>query len=327
MSAHHLLVSLWIAENEITKTESLFHHFAEVHRHLLGVFVDEIGIVGFGLKGVFGLCRLEDERKEGVAFAQLSQQMHPSLGIHNTATRIAGIGDDAQHVVGVAVVEVDGFFVGAGEHDFRTSAHAKGALVFVEGFGGKLHALLQHEFVQLGQNRGIETDIVFDKNNLLHAPFFDVVIEIHLVFNQLDDGEQQIGVSQPTEYVFKVGKVFIFDARGDAVAEGGEHHEGNVLKLMLDASGNVEGVAIVCARHHNDEVERIALQFRPCLSLSAHLREARRIAQGECGIFIEEFLVNASIVFEHEGIVGIGDKEHIEDTPRHEIDKRGIFEI
>ena len=79
-----------------------------------------------------------------------------------------------------------------------------------------------------------------------------------------------------------------------------------MLKLMLDASGNVEGVAIVCARHHNDEVERIALQFRPCLSLSAHLREARRIAQGECGIFIEEFLVYTSIVFEHEGIVGVG---------------------
>ena len=100
-----------------------------------------------------------------------------------------------------------------------------------------------------------------------------------------------------------------------------------MLESMLDTASDVEGVAIVCARHHDDEIKRITMQFCPCLSLCAHLGEARRITQGECGIFVEEFLVYTSVVFEHEGIVGIGDEEHIEDTPRHEIDKRGIFEI
>ena len=199
--------------------------------------------------------------------------------------------------------------------------------MLIEGFGGKLHALLQHEFIQFGQDGGIETDVVFDKNDLLHATFFDVVIEIHFVFYQLNDGQQQIGVSQPTKHVFKIGEIFMLDARGDAVTERGEHNEGDMLESMLDASGDVEGVAIVCARHHDDEIKRIAMQFCPRLSLCAHLREARRIAEREGGIFIEKFLINAPIVFEHEGIVGIGDKEHIKDTPCHKIDKRGIFEI
>ena len=227
----------------------------------------------------------------------------------------------------MAVVERCGFFVGARQHDFGTSAHAEGALVLIEGFRGKLHALLQHEFIQFGQDGGIKTDVVFDKNNLLHATFFDVVIEIHFVFYQLNDRQQQIGVSQPAEDVFKVGEVFVLDASCDAVAEGGENDKGDVLEAMFDAACNVEGVAIVCAWHHNDEIEGVAVEFSPGFSFCAYLREARRIAQGECGIFIEELLIDAPIVFEHEGIVGVGDEEHIEDTPRHEIDKRGIFEI
>ena len=227
----------------------------------------------------------------------------------------------------MAVVERCGFFVGARQHDFGTSAHAEGALVFVEGFGGELHALLQHEFVQLGQDGGIEADVVFYEDDLLHTAFFDVVVEIHFVFNQFDDGEQQIGVSQPAEDVFEVGEVFVLDARCDAVAEGGEYDKGNVLEAMFDAASDVEDVAVVSAWHHNDEVEGVAVEFSPGFGFCAYLREARRIAQGECGIFVEEFLIDAPVVFEHEGIVGIGNEEHIEDTPRHEIDKRGIFEI
>ena len=227
----------------------------------------------------------------------------------------------------MAVVEGCGFFVGARQHDFGTSAHAEGALVLVEGFGGELHALLEHEFVQLGQDGGIEADIVFYEDDLLHTTFFDVVIEIHFVFNQFDDGEQQIGVSQPAEDVFEVGKVFVLDARCDAVAEGGEYDQGDVLEAMFDAACDVEGVAVVSAGHDDDEVEGVAVEFSPGFGFCAYLRETWGIAQGECGIFVEEFLVYTSIVFEHKGVVGIGNEQHIEYAPRHEIDKRGVFEI
>ena len=119
----------------------------------------------------------------------------------------------------------------------------------------------------------------------------------------------------------------MLDARCDTVAEGGEYDKGDVLEAMFDATSDVEGITIIRAGHHNDEIEGVAVEFSPGFGFCAYLREARRIAQGECGIFIEELLVYTSIVFEHEGIVGIGNEEHIEDTPRHEIDKRGIFEI
>ena len=100
---------------------------------------------------------------------------------------------------------------------------------------------------------------------MLHTTFFDVVIEIHFVFNQFDDGEQQIGVSQPAEDVFEVGKVFVLDARCDAVAEGGEYDQGDVLEAMFDAACDVEGVAVVSAGHDDDEVEGVAVEFSPGL--------------------------------------------------------------
>ena len=227
----------------------------------------------------------------------------------------------------MCVVERGGFLVGARQSDLRTTAHAQGAPVLVEGFGGKLLTLLQDELIKLGQDGGVEPNVVFDENDELHSTLFYVVIEVHFVLEQLDDGEEQIGVAQPAEHIFEGRKIFVLDARTDAVTEGGKHDDGDVLVARFDVAGDVEGVAVVRSGHDDDEVKRILPQFAPSLVGGAHLGEARRIAQREGGIFVEEFFVDAPVVFEHESIVGVGDEQNIKDTPCHEIDERRIFQI
>ena len=89
----------------------------------------------------------------------------------------------------------------------------------IQRFGGELLALLQYEFIEVGQDGRVETDAVFYQKNNLHADFTDIMLQIHLVFNQLDDGYQQIGVSQPTENIVERTEVFVGNAFGDTMTE------------------------------------------------------------------------------------------------------------
>ena len=199
----HLFERAGVAKHEIAEAEMLFHGATQVDGHLFRILVDEGRVVGRGFDGIVRFGRFEDEGQERIGLAQTVEERHAGFRIDHPAARIAGIGDDAQHIVGMRIVERGGFLVGARQSDLGTTAHAQGALVFIEGFGGKLPTLLQHKLVEFGQHGGIETNVVFDEQNELHSTLFDVVIEIHFVLEQLDDGEQQIGVAQPAEHVFE----------------------------------------------------------------------------------------------------------------------------
>ena len=45
----------------------------------------------------------------------------------------------------------------------------------------------------------------------------DVVVNVHLVFYQLDDGQDEIRIAQPAEHVVEDTHVLVLDALSDAV--------------------------------------------------------------------------------------------------------------
>ena len=58
-----------------------------------------------------------------------------------------------------------------------------------------------------------------------------------------------------------------------------------MLEAMFDAASDVEGVAVVSAWHHNDEVEGVAVEFSPGFGFCAYLREARRSRRKESAAY------------------------------------------
>ena len=82
------------------------------------------------------------------------------------------------------------------------------------------------------------------------------MFQVHLVFYQLDDGYQQVGVAQPAENVFKRAEVFVGNTLGDAVAEGSKYHHRNVRILPFDVTRHVEPLVITCTRHTYNKVVR-----------------------------------------------------------------------
>ena len=152
------------------------------------------------------------------------------------------------------------------------------------------------------------------------------MVEVHLVLHELDDGEQQLGVAQPAEDVLEEAEVLPLHVAGDAVREGGEHHQRRVGELFLDAPPDVERVGIVGTGHADYQLEAHLLQHLRGLLLRTHLCEAWRVAQAQAGVLLEEFLVDAAVVLEHEGIVGVGYQEHVEHATRHQVYKRGVLQ-
>ena len=150
------------------------------------------------------------------------------------------------------------------------------------------------------------------------------MLEVHLVLDEFDDGDEKVGVAEPAEDIFKDGEVLVLHATGDAVAEGGEHDEWNLAEALLDAAGNVKDVVVFRTRHANHEIKGRIPQLLVCLARRSDLKEAGRIAQAELGILVKNFFIDAPVVFEHEGIIGVGDDEHVADAPHHEVHERGV---
>ena len=81
------------------------------------------------------------------------------------------------------------------QYNLRTPAHTKRTLVSIQGLSRELLTLLQHELIQIRQNRRIETNAILHQKNQLHTDFLHIVFQVHLVLYQFDNRHQQVGIA------------------------------------------------------------------------------------------------------------------------------------
>ena len=277
--AHDFLVGFRVTEDEIAEAHVLLHQATEIHTHLLGVLIYKAESLGFCLGTVVALGTLDDERHERIGLADVTEETQSGirtfltsegigavLGIRlllhlvaeslgGTLQRESGIADDTQGVVGILIVEFLRLFVGTGEHHLRTATHSHRGSMAVEGFLGKILALLEDIVVEVGQDGTVEAHGVFYQEYHLHACLPDIVLQVHLILNELDDGEDEVGVAQPAEYVIEDAEVFVLHSLGDAVGERGEYHAVDIRELAFDITRHIEGIVVGIARHTDDEVD------------------------------------------------------------------------
>ena len=97
--------------------------------------------------------------------------------------------------------------------------------MLVQGFCGKFLTLPENELVEVGQYGGIKADGIFYQHNHLYADFLNVMLQVHLVFYQLDDGHQQIGVSQPAEHILEDAQIFMLHSFLNTVRERSQYNQ------------------------------------------------------------------------------------------------------
>ena len=225
------------------------------------------------------------------------------------------------------MIEGHGLLVGACQHHLWAATLALRRGVRVERLGGEALALEEDIAVEIGQHGGVEPDVVLDEQYHLHTGLLDVVLDVHLVLEQLDDGEDEVGVAEPAEDVVEDRHVLVLDAAGDAMRERREHHTRQVGEVGLDVACHGERVVIGIAGHADHQVDIGVGEHVACLLGGAHLGKRRWVAHTQLHILVEDFLVYTSIVLEHERVVGVGHDEHVEDAVGHEVDERHVFQI
>ena len=323
LDARHLLQRVRVPEHEIAETEMTAHQPAQVHSYLLGVLVDEMRPAFLGPPALVRLGGLHDQRHELVFGTDGRQQFVTGHLVGFPATGETAVADDPQRVLLVTAVQPPCLFIRPRQHDFRTPAHPQGLQLRVQGFRRELQALLQHETVEVGQDGGIETDGILHQQNHLHARRH-VVLQVHLVLNQLDDGKQQVRVAQPAEHIVENGEVHVFHALAYAVAERCQDDNRYHRILHLDAPRDVEHIIVVRARHTYNQVEGGLAQLLFRLFLGSHLEETRRIAQPQLHILVENLLFHPPVVLQHERIIRIGNQQHVENPPLHQVHEVGV---
>ncbi len=329
MYSHYLLHGLGVAEDEVAEAEVLGEDLLDVVVHLLGVLIDKAGAAHVGIDFAFDLAGIEDEGYVLIDSAYGLQELVACEFVFLFVAcidRETAVGDDSEHIVAVTAVEEPCLFVAAGKDYLRTSAHAQHLELGVECLGGEEEALLEYEFIEVGEDGGVEPDAVFDEEYHLYA-CGEVVFEVHLILDKLDDGEQEVGVAEPAEDVFEGTEVFVLHALRDTVGEGCEDDDGDVGELCLDVACDVEDVVVVGTRHTDDEVEAVLTEQGNDIALCGGTEETGRVAQSEFGVFVEYLLIDASVVFKHEGIVGVGYDEDVEDATLHEVDEVGVTKL
>ena len=185
-------------------------------------------------------------------------------------------------------------------------------------------ALFQYDAVEVGERGGIEADRVFDEQYDLHPHGRGVIGGIQLIFDELDDGDKQLGVAEPGEYVVDAGKIFVGHALADFFGEGRQNDNRNIRIAELDFLGCCEDVAFVHVGHDNNQLKVSVGQFLERFFLCRDLCEPGRVSEAERCIFIKNLLVYSSVVLQHEGIIFAGNQQNIVDSFVHQFCKGGI---
>ncbi len=325
--AEDFFAAFGVADDEVAESEVVDDGFSEVDGEFLGVLVDEGASELADVVGVLGLGAFDDEGEVGVAFAEFAGEADACLGVFAAFAHEGDVADDSEDVVAVAVIEGEGFLIVAGEHDFGAPSHAEHLFVFVEGFGGEFARLFEDEFVDDGEHRGVESDGVFDEEDHLDPDAVDVVVGVHLVLEELDDGQEEVDVAQPGEDVVYPGEVFVGEPAGYFLGEGGQDDDGHPGVEVADAAGACEGLADVVAGHHDDEVEALDGEDVEGFGGVEGAGDARGRGEVERGVFEVELFFDAAVLLHHEGVVGRGDEKHVEYPFLHQRLEGGVLEI
>ena len=211
----------------------------------------------------FARCTLtgfHDKGHETILAANGGKQFVTSLLIHLPILGETAVADDAESVFVILLPQGVGLFITAGQYNLGTSTHAQLLQLGVEGFTGEEKTLLQHKFVEKGQETAVEPDVVLHQKNHLHTAL-GIVFHVHLVLHKFDDGQQQFRVAQPAEHVLENAEVFLLHPAVDTVTEGSEHHNGNLRIALLDETGDVEDVIVVGSGHTDEKVVAAALHL------------------------------------------------------------------
>ena len=322
-SPRHLPV-FGVGHHEISETELHAYILAEFVGEGLGPFHYESGMHAFRDLPHALLGGLHENRHLGHLAAYHLAEVHAGVkllvgGFVPAVEDETYVGDYAQHLLLEPVEQGNSVVVVRGHQDFRTCALAEDLLLLVEGVLQRRDILLENKLVEQRQIGGIVADGVFDQQYALHAAFQYVLLCIHAVFQQLDDGYYEVGGTAPAEGVIYAAAVAFLKFLPDFFRIRGEKHYRGIRSHLLHPRGEVEDVYRADVVHCDDQIETFpVLHHTESVGGRFGTFEYRRIGEIELGILARNAHVEPAVLFQGEIVVIVAHKQDSAYAPAHQ---------
>ena len=249
---HNLFLRLRIQDYKVTESETLHDLLTQILRVAFRILIDKRGSQLFGIYFIARLGRFQHKRNDQSGLADILPELISGIGIFHPVVHKAHIRNDTEHIIPVLIENTDSLFISTGQLNLRTTTHTKRLLMTVQRFLRKHLTLFQDEFIQMRQSGRIETDGVFHQQDDLYPNTCRIVGCIHLILDQFDNSQQQLGITQPTEYVIYRTQVFIGNTFGDLFRERREHHDRDIRIMYLYLLCRRKNIAVIHIRHADD---------------------------------------------------------------------------
>ncbi len=122
-------------------------------------------------------------------------------------------------------------------------------------------------------------------------------------------------------------QILVGYAAAHFLGEWGQHHERDMRIEFVEQHRLAESLADVHSGHGDDKVVLLGGKLGAGLFIVGHFGKSRRRGKIERDILVVYLFLHATVLLEHEGIVGRGHKKHIEDALLHKILKSRLLEV
>src|SRR5439155_2688048 len=156
------------------------------------------------------------------------------------------------------------------------------------------------------------------ENRNSHRP--RVVQYVALVFDVLDDRDQDAGVTLPEEDAINVGRRIARNEVLDLAIVVGEHNDGDVESGAADFTGQLRGAHVADCEVGDDQIElRVGTREIERFGAAGNVGDSRNLLQVEFERFVDQEFVEASVFAEDEGVVETRDQKNVVDLEGHQV--------
>ena len=317
----------WVLEYEIAKGKFALDIVGQLLVQRLRSLVDEshTKLLCVSLETLLG--RLQQNGHQRIVVANQAAEVDACvlLLVRRTIGRVerkSDVRDDTQQVVFVALVDPHGVLVVGCQQDLRTGTLTQNLLLLVVGIFQELTILQQHKFVDRGQVGRVVADRVLDQQNRLHATLQNILVGIHSVLDELDDGDDQVGIAVPAEDVVESRAILLLDTAIDILREAGQQHHGHLRIALLDDAREGKHVGLTHVVHRQNEVETtLRLQSLQRLRGRTDARQRGRVAHIEVHILLVDLRFDAAVLFEDIAVVAATYEQDFVDSVAHKSER------
>ena len=317
-----------ILEDEVAEGKLLTDIVSQLLVQRLRVFVNESHAKLLGLCAVALLRRLQQNGHQRVVVANQAAEIDTSIDLLVRAAigrtqRETNIRDHAEQVLLISLIDAHGVFVVGRQQNLRAGTLTQNLLLLIVGIFQEFAILQQHKFIDRGQVGRVVANRVLDQQNRLHAALQDILVGIHSVLDQLDDGDDQIGITVPAEDVVQSRTVLLLDAAIDILREAGQQHYGYLRVALLDDTREGKHIGLTHVVHRQNEVETtLRLQTLQRLGSRADARQRGRVAHIEVHILLIDLGLDVTVLFENIAVVAATYKQDLMDSVAHKSEWR-----